>query len=74
MTSLAQTSSIPVIATGSLQSYLDSIQQIRILERHEEEELFRQFQEEKIEEKESRSYPSERASPSQSVNPRQAQS
>ena len=45
MTSLAQTSSIPVIATGSLQSYLDSIQQIRILERHEEEELFRQFQE-----------------------------
>ena len=45
MTSLAQTSSIPVIATGSLQSYLDSIQEIRILERHEEEELFRQFQE-----------------------------
>lgn len=45
MTSLAQTSSIPVIVTGSLQSYLDSIQQIRILERHEEEELFRQFQE-----------------------------
>ena len=45
MTSLAQTSSIPVIATGSLQSYMDSIKQIRILERHEEEELFRQFQE-----------------------------
>ena len=45
MTSFTQTSSIPVIATGSLQSYLDSIQQIRILERHEEEELFRQFQE-----------------------------
>jgi RNA polymerase sigma-32 factor len=45
MASLAQTSPIPVVATGSLQSYLDSIQQIRILERHEEEELFRQFQE-----------------------------
>ena len=45
MASLAQTSPIPVVATGSLQSYLDSIQEIRILERHEEEELFRQFQE-----------------------------
>ena len=45
MTALAQTAQLPVIGTGSLQSYLDSIQQIPILSADEETELFRQFKE-----------------------------
>jgi len=45
MTAVAQTASLPIIATGSLQSYLDSVQQIPILSAGEESELFRQFQE-----------------------------
>ena len=45
MTTLAQTAQLPVIGTGSLQSYLDSIQQIPILSADEETELFRQFKE-----------------------------
>ena len=45
MTAVAQTVSLPIIATGSLQSYLDSVQQIPILTAGEEMELFQQFQE-----------------------------
>ncbi|MBT4161863.1 MAG: RNA polymerase sigma factor RpoH [Gammaproteobacteria bacterium] len=44
MTALAQTSRLPVIATGSHQSYLDSIQQIPVLTADEEIELFQRFQ------------------------------
>ena len=45
MTAVAQTASLPIIATGSLQSYLDSVQQLPILTAGEERELFQQFQE-----------------------------
>ena len=44
MTALAQTTQLPVLSTGSLQSYLDSIQQIPILSAEEEIELFQRFQ------------------------------
>jgi RNA polymerase sigma-32 factor len=44
MSALAQTAQLPVLSTGSLQSYLDSIQQIPILSAEEEAELFRRFQ------------------------------
>lgn len=46
MTALAQTGQFPVLSTGSLQSYLDSIQQIPILSAEEEVELFQRFQNE----------------------------
>jgi RNA polymerase sigma-32 factor len=45
MTALAQTSQFPVLSTGNLQSYLDSIQQIPILTAEEETALFQRFQE-----------------------------
>ena len=44
MTALAQTSGFPVLSTGTLQSYLDSIQQISVLTAEEEAELFQRFQ------------------------------
>ena len=44
MTALAQTSRLPVLSTGNLQSYLDSIQQIPVLTVEEETELFQRFQ------------------------------
>jgi len=44
MTALAQTSQFPVLSTGTLQSYLDSIQQIPVLTAKEEVELFTRFQ------------------------------
>jgi len=37
---------LPVLSAGSLQSYLDSVQQIPILSREEERELFTQFHDE----------------------------
>jgi len=46
MTALAQNAQLPVLSTGSLQSYLDSIQQIPILSAEEETELFERFQHE----------------------------
>ncbi len=45
MTVLAHTAQLPVIGTGSLQSYLDSVQQIPILSAEEEIALFEQFKE-----------------------------
>ena len=45
MITSAQTTQLPVIGTGSLQSYLDSIQQIPILNLQEETLLFQQFNE-----------------------------
>lgn len=44
MTALAQSAQFPVISTGTLQSYLDSIQQIPILSAEEERDLFQRFQ------------------------------
>jgi RNA polymerase sigma-32 factor len=44
MKALAQNNQFPVLSTGSLQSYLDSIQQIPILTTEEEIALFTQFQ------------------------------
>ncbi len=44
MTALAQTAQFPVLSTGTLQSYLDSIQQIPILSAEEEADLFERFQ------------------------------
>ena len=44
MTTLAQSSQFPVLSTGSLQSYLDSIQQVPVLTAQEESVLFEQFQ------------------------------
>ncbi|MFT7220769.1 MAG: RNA polymerase sigma-32 factor [Candidatus Azotimanducaceae bacterium] len=44
MTTLAQTRQLPVLSTGTLQSYMDSIQQIPVLTAKEESELFTQFQ------------------------------
>jgi RNA polymerase sigma-32 factor len=46
MTALAQTNQFPVLRTGTLQSYLDSIQQIPVLTAEEEVELFQRFQKE----------------------------
>ena len=44
MTAMAHTAQLPVLNTGSLQSYLDSIQQIPVLSAEEEAELFQRFQ------------------------------
>lgn len=44
MTALAHTSQLPVLSTGTLQSYLDSIAQIPVLSAEEEAELFTRFQ------------------------------
>jgi len=44
MTVLGQTLGFPVLSTGTLQSYLDSIQQISVLTAEEETELFQRFQ------------------------------
>ena len=44
MTALGQTSRFPVLSTGTLQRYLDSIQQISVLTAEEETELFQRFQ------------------------------
>lgn len=46
MTALAQSNVFPVLSTGSMQSYLDSIQQIPVLSAEEETELFERFQQE----------------------------
>jgi len=43
MTALAQTLQFPVLSSGTLQSYLDSIQQIPVLTAQEETELFQRF-------------------------------
>ncbi|MDA0272476.1 MAG: RNA polymerase sigma factor RpoH [Proteobacteria bacterium] len=44
MTALAQTLQFPVLSSGTLQSYMDSIQQIPVLTAEEETELFHRFQ------------------------------
>ena len=44
MTALSQTSQFPVLSSGTLQRYLDSIQQIPVLTAEEETELFKRFQ------------------------------
>jgi RNA polymerase sigma-32 factor len=44
MTALGQTSRFPVLSTGTLRGYLDSIQQISVLTAEEETELFQRFQ------------------------------
>ena len=44
MTALGQTSRFPVLSAGTLQGYLDSIQQISVLTAEEETELFQRFQ------------------------------
>lgn len=44
-TALAMPNQFPALSSGSLQSYLDSVQQIPVLNREEEQELFRQFHE-----------------------------
>lgn len=44
-TALAMPNQFPALSSGSLQSYLDSVQQIPVLTREEEQELFRQFHE-----------------------------
>jgi RNA polymerase sigma-32 factor len=44
MTALGQSLGFPVLSTGTLQSYLDSIQQISVLSAEEETELFHRFQ------------------------------
>ncbi len=46
MTAVALKEQFPVLSTGTLQSYLDSIQQIPILTAEEEVELFHRFQDE----------------------------
>jgi RNA polymerase sigma-32 factor len=46
MTALAQSNEFPVLSTGTLQSYLDSIQQIPVLSAEEEAALFERFQQE----------------------------
>lgn len=43
-TALAMPTQLPILSSGSLQSYLDSVQQIPVLTKAEEIELFRQFQ------------------------------
>tara|TARA_R110002110_G_scaffold132172_4_gene313497 strand:+ start:183 stop:1049 length:867 start_codon:yes stop_codon:yes gene_type:complete len=43
-TALAMPTQLPALSSGSLQSYLDSVQQIPVLTRDEEIQLFRQFQ------------------------------
>ena len=44
MTALGQSLGFPVLSTGTLQRYLDSIQQISVLTAEEETELFQRFQ------------------------------
>jgi RNA polymerase sigma-32 factor len=44
MTLLGQSLGFPVLSTGTLQGYLDSIQQITVLTAEEETELFQRFQ------------------------------
>ena len=44
MTALAQSNAFPVLSTGTLQGYLDSIQQVPILSAEEETALFERFQ------------------------------
>lgn len=44
ITALAMPTQLPTLSSGSLQGYLDSVQQIPVLTRDEEIELFRQFQ------------------------------
>ena len=44
MTAIALRQPLPALSTSSLNSYLDSLQQIPILSREEEQELFRDFQ------------------------------
>ena len=44
MIALGQTSRFPVLSSGTLQRYLDSIQQISVLTAEEETELFQRFQ------------------------------
>jgi RNA polymerase sigma-32 factor len=44
MTALGQSLGFPVLSTGTLQKYLDSIQQISVLSAEEETELFQRFQ------------------------------
>ena len=44
MTAIALRQPLPALSTSSLHSYLDSLQQIPILSREEEQELFRDFQ------------------------------
>ncbi len=46
MTALAQSNAFPVLSTGTLQGYLDSIQQVPILSAEEETALFERFQQE----------------------------
>jgi RNA polymerase sigma-32 factor len=46
MTALAHINQMPVISTGTLQGYLDSIQQVPILSAEQEVALFQRFQEE----------------------------
>lgn len=43
-TALAMPTQLPVLSSGSLQGYLDSVQQIPVLTKEEETELFRQLQ------------------------------
>ena len=45
-TALAMPTQLPVLSSGSLQSYLDSVQQIPVLTKAEEVELFRQLKDE----------------------------
>lgn len=45
-TALAMPTQLPVLSSGSLQSYLDSVQQIPVLTKAEEVELFRQLRDE----------------------------
>lgn len=44
MTALSQTARFPVLSSGTLQRYLDSIQQIPVLTAEEERDLFQRFQ------------------------------
>lgn len=46
MTALASTSQLPVVSTGTIQGYLDSVHQIPILSAEEERALFERFQRE----------------------------
>lgn len=43
VTALAMPNQFPALSSGSLQSYLDSVQQIPVLTREEERDLFKQF-------------------------------
>jgi len=45
MTALVQNQQLPVLSTGSLQEYLDSVHRVPVLSREEEVDLFLRFQE-----------------------------